>query len=81
MSEKHDEHYRGIEAAGVEPIAVLEMIVCQGLPPELHDIAKRNLSVALATKYLLRRGSKDEARKELDKAANYIHRARTGEWL
>ena len=77
---KHDAHYRAIEDMGVEPIAVMEAIVCAGIPPELHETARRNLRAALAAKYLLRLGHKDAGAKELDKAANYIHRARTGEW-
>jgi hypothetical protein len=65
---------------GVEPIAVMEAIICAGIPAEFHAIARRNLSAALAAKYLLRLGHKDEGGKELDKAANYVHRSRNGEW-
>ena len=76
----HDEHYQRIEARGVEPIAVMESIVCAGLPEQYHAIAKRNLSLALGVKYALRLGEKDAPEKELAKMDNYLHRARCGEW-
>lgn len=37
--------------------------------------------VGNALKYLLRFGRKDDCDLELGKAENYIHHARTGEWL
>lgn len=37
--------------------------------------------VANALKYQLRLGKKDDIRTELGKAENYLHHARTGEWL
>lgn len=37
--------------------------------------------VGNALKYLLRFGRKDDCDVELGKAENYIHHARTGEWL
>lgn len=76
----HDDHYQRIEARGVEPIAVMESIVCAGLPEQFHAVAKRNLSLALGVKYALRLGEKDVPEKELDKMDNYLHRARKGEW-
>ena len=81
---KHDEHYRKIEASGeVSPIVKMEETVCLDLPEELHAIARRNLSLALAQKYRLRAGHKagEDAHKERDKEENYLHRATTGEWL
>ncbi|MBK8772409.1 MAG: DUF3310 domain-containing protein [Rhizobiales bacterium] len=80
-AQKHDAHYREIEAMGVEPIAVAESIIVAGIPPEYHETVRRNYSAALAVKYLMRLGHKDDGKKELDKSANYIHRARTGTWM
>lgn len=79
--EKHDSHYREIEAMGVEPMKVMEVIIVAGIPPEYHAVARRNLSAALEAKYLMRLGHKDDGEKELAKAANYNHRARTGTWM
>lgn len=79
-NEVHDAHYRKIESRGVEPIEVMETIICNGIPPEYHKIAKRNLHLAQATKYMIRQGEKDAADKELAKAQNYLHRAIHGCW-
>ena len=76
----HDEHYRKIEGRGVEPIEVMETIICNGLPAEFHAIAKRNLNIAQANKYFMRLGEKDSPEKELAKARNYLHRAVHGCW-
>lgn len=76
----HDSHYKAIEARGVEPIAVMEAIICAGLPAEYHATAKRNLSLAMEAKYTLRLGEKDDQEKELDKGDNYRYRARHGVW-
>lgn len=76
----HDEHYRKVEGRGVEPIEVMETIICNGLPAELHAIAKRNLNIAQANKYFMRLGEKDSPEKELAKARNYLHRAVHGCW-
>jgi len=77
----HDGHYRELEMMGVEPISVMEAIMCAGIPEEFWATVRRNLSAALAAKYLLRMGRKDESDKELDKAGNYIHRARNRKWI
>lgn len=37
--------------------------------------------VSFAAKHLLRAGLKDDVDIELKKAENYLHKARTGEWL
>lgn len=76
----HDEHYRKVEGRGVEPIEVMETIICNGLPAEFHAIAKRNLNIAQANKYFMRLGEKDSPEKELAKARNYLHRAVHGCW-
>lgn len=80
MSNVHDEHYRKVENRGVEPIEAMETIICNGLPPEFHAIAKRNLNIAQANKYFMRLGEKDAPEKELAKARNYLHRAVHGCW-
>lgn len=76
----HDTHYKAIEARGVAPIAVMEAIICAGLPAEYHATAKRNLCLAMEAKYTLRLGEKDDQEKELDKGDNYRYRARHGVW-
>ena len=76
----HDDHYREVESRGVEPIEVAETIICNQIPEEFHAILKRNYSLAQAGKYFMRCGTKDDPSKELEKAANYLHRARTGKW-
>lgn len=77
----HDSHYRDIRAIGEEPIIAMERAICEDLPPYLWKIARRNLCYALALKHEMRSGYKDDPAKEQTKAANYRHRARTGEWL
>lgn len=42
---------------------------------------KKALWVSFALKHLGRLGLKDDADLELKKAENYLHKARTGEWL
>ena len=74
------EHYRNLEARGVEPIAAMEQAAVAGIPVEMHDAVLRNLNIAMALKYLLRCGSKDAPDSELQKAQNYVHRARYGIW-
>lgn len=80
MADNQDPHYREIESRGVEPIAVLETVICNGLPAEHHQTAIRNLRICMGLKHLLRVGHKDDVNKELDKAQNYIHRAQNGRW-
>lgn len=78
---KGAEHYEEIkDASGMEPIDIMEAAACLDIPQEYHQVARRNLNVAQALKYLLRLGAKDTADSELRKAENYIHRARTGGW-
>ncbi|MDY5560657.1 MAG: DUF3310 domain-containing protein [Collinsella sp.] len=48
---------------------------------ERTDSAMAAWDVANALKYLLRLGRKDGLETELGKAENYLHHARTGEWL
>jgi hypothetical protein len=77
----HDDHYKNFEKVlGHQPITVMEAVACNGLPQEFHAQAKQNLLVAMAIKYLLRLGHKDEADKEINKAENFLYRARTGSW-
>lgn len=76
----HDEHYRRIEGRGVEPIEAIETLICNGIPPELHETTKCNYNLAQAMKYMLRAGEKESAMKDLEKAQNYLHRAMHGKW-
>lgn len=78
-----DSHYRALETKGQEPIDRMEAIVCRGIPEEFHEIARRNLNMALASKHEDRAGEKsgEDWRKELTKAQNYMHRAVHGCWI
>lgn len=71
-------HYRKV--GGREAIDVIESLLDDdnGLSP------RRKFLVANAMKYLLRLGRKDGdagTLADLYKAENYLHRARTGEWM
>lgn len=75
--EKHDSHYRKVEKSGIEPIVVMEdIIIREGIPLVVL------LNIALAVKYLLRIGIKEPEQweKDLDKAINFLHRAKNGQW-
>ena len=78
----HDTHYKS-ESGSIETIDVIERLICNGIPEEYHETIKRNYCVGQAFKYLDRQGKKstESIDKELTKAENYIHRARTGKWL
>jgi len=78
-----DSHYRTLETKGQEPIDRMESIVCRGIPEEFHEIARRNLNMALASKHEDRAGEKsgEDWRKELTKAQNYMYRAVHGCWI
>lgn len=76
----HDSHYKRVEVS--EPIEIIEDLMEQhwhrnGIPP------KAAYSIGNAIKYLLRAGLKEGQpyKKDLDKAMNYIHRAKEGEWI
>ena len=72
----HDEHYA---SKVIEPILVIEQVMSTA--KEVPEEAR--YSVGQAIRYLMRVGTKagEDWRKELDKAENYIHRARTGQWI
>ena len=74
---KHDEHYK----EGIQAIDIMEQRLCVGIPEGYHADILRNFRIAMALKYLVRCGKKDGSEKELDKAINYLHRAKTGEWI
>jgi len=74
----HDEHYKG---KCFEPVEVMESILLNGVPDEYHVIILQNFRSSMAFKYQSRLNLKDEAGKELQKAENWLHRAKTGEWL
>ena len=79
----HDSHYRTLETKGQEPIVRMESIICRGIPEEFHEVARRNLNMALASKHEDRAGEKsgEDWHKELTKAGNYLHRAVHGRWI
>ena len=81
-TELHDSHYKS-ENESMETIDIIERLICNGIPEEYHETIKRNYCVGQAFKYLDRQGKKstESVDKELTKAENYIHRARTGKWL
>jgi hypothetical protein len=72
----HDEHYKSKD---IEPILFCEQIMKTALevPPESR------FNIAQAARYLGRVGTKkgEDWKKELEKSENYLHRARTGEWI
>ena len=68
-------HY---DIAGISTIAILETIA------ERVDIPRKAIfPICNAVKYLLRCGAKkgESWRDDVAKAENYLHRARTGEWM
>jgi len=76
----HDKHYKA-ETGLPEPIEIIEAIETRLWSLELDPNEVGNIARGL--KYLLRLGLKESEnpRKELDKFYNYMHRAKTGEWL
>lgn len=71
------EHYKGLKRLGVESIAIIEGFM--EMDSQLTPAQKYLCATAL--KYILRVGRKDSAEIDLQKAENYIHRARTGKWI
>ena len=71
------DHYERLAAQEIEPIIVMEAISRRDIPE-----APR-LNIALAAKHILRAGHKvgNDWSEEIKKAENYLHRARTGEWI
>jgi hypothetical protein len=71
----HDDHYSKMK---IQPVDVQEQILAQesGLTPT----QKHHICEAIA--YQMRAGLKEgqDWRKDLEKAENYLHRARTGKW-
>ena len=64
--------------AGISTIAILESIA------ERVDIPRRAIfPICNAVKYLIRCGAKhaESWHDDVAKAENYLHRARTGEWM
>ena len=75
----HDtSNYHGVKGP-YEPINVMEYAHEQYLKRGLG--ADEALNLAIAIKYLLRVGTKDDKLQEMFKAENFIHRARTEEWI
>ena len=68
-------HY---DIAGISTIVILESIAERGDIPR-----KAVFPICNAVKYLLRCGAKkgESWRDDVAKAENYLHRARTGEWM
>ena len=66
------------DIAGISTIAILDSIA------ERKDIPRKAIFPILnAVKYLLRCGAKpgESWQDDVAKAENYLHRARTGEWM
>ena len=72
----HDDHYIRMR---IQPVDVQEQILAQ--PSEVEHVARHHIAVAVA--YQMRAGMKEgqDWRKDLEKAENYLHRARTGLWI
>ena len=75
----HDDHYK--TSSQIETIVIQEMIA--GRLDRTGLTAQQKLSVIVALKYVCRMGRKkgENAGKEADKTANYLHRAITGKWI
>lgn len=71
------EHYKGLKHLGIESIAIIEAFM--EMDSQLTPAQKYLCATAL--KYILRVGRKDSVDIDLQKAENYIHRARTGKWI
>jgi hypothetical protein len=68
----HDQHYKQMR---IQPIEVMEMII------EREDIPlKSRLNLCIALNYQARAGTKEDWRKDVEKAQNHIHRALHGVW-
>lgn len=66
------------DVAGISTIAILDSIAERG------DIPRKAIfPICNAVKYLLRCGAKpgESWQDDVAKAENYLHRARTGEWM
>lgn len=74
----HDHHY---SKKIIEPIEVIEetidRLIVSGVTP------KSAFNVSQSLKYILRAGLKENENphKEIDKALNYLYRAKHGEWI
>lgn len=68
-------HY---DIAGISTIVIIESIAERGDIPR-----KAVFPICNAVKYLIRCGAKkgESWRDDVAKAENYLHRARTGEWM
>lgn len=80
MKNEKNEKVKGkhYDIAGISTIAILESIAERG------DIPRRAIfPICNAVKYLLRCGAKkgESWSDDVAKAENYLHRARTGEWM
>lgn len=71
------EHYKGLKRLGVQSIVILEDF----MDMESTLTPAQKFLCATAMKYLLRCGRKNSLDEDLQKAENYIHRARTGKWI
>lgn len=68
-----DHYTRGLPCEAIE---IIESVV------KTYGFTPQSFLVGNALKYLLRAGKKDmDPREDLLKAANYAHRAATGEWM
>lgn len=83
MTKKHDEHYTNMH---VQPITAMEERA--QAPVDLFDDGDfpdeiERLNLAIALKYIMRAGKKEGQpwKKDIEKAANHLHRAMTGAWL
>jgi len=77
QTNNHDSHYSSDQ---IETINIQEQLILTNLPKEHHEQVLRNFRIATAFKYISRCGKKDDVKKEITKAINYLTRARDGEW-
>ncbi len=82
MSKTHDKAYKNsLVGLDIEAVDVMESMLLTNIPEEHHETLVRNFRNAMAFKYQCRQGLKDDPKKELQKAKNWINRAETGSWI
>ena len=76
---KHDSHYNKMD---IQPVEVSEQILKLNLSTNNIDSVLA-YNMCKAVEYIMRCGLKDEqdAKKEIEKAINHLHRGINGEWV
>jgi len=84
MSSPNNDHYKKRIKDGIETINICERLMCNGIPEDLWDRVIRNFNIAQSFKYIDRFGAKGDTEGafmcDLEKAEDYIYRAKTGKF-